>query len=63
MLPTRAALPFRFATRLRLPIIAAPMLGVSGVDLVTAACRAGVIGAFPTAQEQKPAAGRLCVPP
>jgi nitronate monooxygenase len=35
--------------RLRLPLIAAPMLRVSGVDLVAAACSAGVVGAFPTA--------------
>ncbi|MGD0104276.1 MAG: nitronate monooxygenase [Rhodopila sp.] len=35
--------------RLRLPLIAAPMFGVSGVELVVAACRHGVIGAFPTA--------------
>jgi nitronate monooxygenase len=35
--------------RLRLPLIAAPMFRVSGVELVTAACRHGVIGAFPTA--------------
>jgi nitronate monooxygenase len=35
--------------RLRLPLIAAPMFRVSGVDLVIAACRAGIIGAFPTA--------------
>ncbi len=34
---------------LRLPLIAAPMFRVSGVDLVVAACRSGVIGAFPTA--------------
>jgi len=32
-----------------LPLIAAPMFRVSGPDLVRAACRAGVIGAFPTA--------------
>src|SRR5215217_588199 len=32
-----------------LPLIAAPMFRVSGVDLVVAACRNGVIGAFPTA--------------
>jgi len=31
-----------------LPLIAAPMFLVSGVDLVSAACAAGVIGAFPT---------------
>ena len=35
--------------RLRLPLIAAPMFRVSGVDLVVAACRGGVVGAFPTA--------------
>jgi nitronate monooxygenase len=35
--------------RLRLPLVAAPMFRVSGVDLVVAACRNGVIGAFPTA--------------
>lgn len=45
----RNALPNAITARLRLPLIAAPMLRVSGVDLVTAACRAGVIGAFPTA--------------
>ena len=35
--------------RLRLPLIAAPMFLVSGVELVVAACRCGIIGAFPTA--------------
>jgi nitronate monooxygenase len=34
--------------RLPLPLIAAPMTQVSGVELVVAACRNGVIGAFPT---------------
>ena len=38
----------RFRDRLKLPLIAAPMFLVSGVDLVAAACRHGVIGAFPT---------------
>jgi nitronate monooxygenase len=38
----------RFHDRLRLPLIAAPMFLVSGVELVTAACASGVIGAFPT---------------
>jgi nitronate monooxygenase len=42
-------LPETIASRLTLPLIAAPMLHVSGVDLVSAACREGVIGAFPTA--------------
>ena len=38
----------RFRDRLTLPLIAAPMFLVSGVELVSAACRNGVIGAFPT---------------
>lgn len=42
-----ASLPF--LDRLALPLIAAPMLRVSGIDWVSAACAAGVIGAFPTA--------------
>ncbi|MET0332707.1 MAG: nitronate monooxygenase [Rhizobacter sp.] len=37
-----------FADRLALPLIAAPMLRVSGIELVSAACRSGVIGSFPT---------------
>jgi nitronate monooxygenase len=41
-------LPAAIARRLALPLIAAPMLHVSGPDLVAAACNAGVIGAFPT---------------
>jgi len=35
--------------RMRLPLIAAPMFLVSGVELVSAACKNGVVGAFPTA--------------
>jgi nitronate monooxygenase len=35
--------------RLSVPLIAAPMFRVSGPDLVIAACKAGAIGAFPTA--------------
>src|SRR6202451_15722 len=42
-------LPEKIATRLRLPLIAAPMLSVSGPDLTIAACKAGVIGSFPLA--------------
>lgn len=41
-------LPASIASRLTIPVIAAPMLRVSGPDLVVATCRAGVIGAFPT---------------
>lgn len=36
-------------TRLTVPLIAAPMFLVSSPELVTAACSAGVVGAFPTA--------------
>jgi nitronate monooxygenase len=34
---------------LRLPLIAAPMFLVSGPDLVSEACSAGIVGSFPTA--------------
>lgn len=34
--------------RLRLPVFAAPMFLISGPELVLAACKAGIIGAFPT---------------
>src|SRR5450631_304111 len=44
----------RFRDRLKLPLIAAPMFLVSGVDLVVAACRNGVIGAFPTVNCRSP---------
>src|SRR5215471_17372715 len=37
-----------FRDRLVLPLIAAPMFLVSGVELMVAACRNGVIGSFPT---------------
>ena len=43
------SLPAALKARLRLPLIAAPMFLVSGPALVKAACRAGVIGSFPTA--------------
>ncbi len=42
-------LPSDIANKLRLPLISAPMFLVSGPDLVIGACRAGVIGSFPTA--------------
>ncbi|GGS27103.1 2-nitropropane dioxygenase [Streptomyces humidus] len=47
-------LPARLRDRLRIPAIAAPMLRVSGPELVVAACRAGVVGAFPTANARSP---------
>lgn len=43
------ALSERFGARLALPLIAAPMFQVSGVELVVACCAQGVIGSFPTA--------------
>jgi nitronate monooxygenase len=43
------SLPVSLKNRLSLPLIAAPMFLVSGPALVKAACRAGVIGSFPTA--------------
>jgi nitronate monooxygenase len=46
--PIGARVPDAIRSRLSLPLIAAPMLRVSGPDLVVAACRAGVVGAFPT---------------
>ncbi|MGA0543815.1 NAD(P)H-dependent flavin oxidoreductase [Brevundimonas sp. VNH65] len=42
---TASASPF---ASLRLPVFAAPMFLVSGPDMVIAACRAGIAGAFPT---------------
>jgi nitronate monooxygenase len=38
--------------RLALPAIAAPMFLVSGPDLVVAACRAGIVGAFPSLNQR-----------
>ncbi|MGJ4948864.1 NAD(P)H-dependent flavin oxidoreductase [Bradyrhizobium sp. HKCCYLS20291] len=40
--------------RLRLPLIAAPMFLVSGIELVSAACANGIIGAFPTVNCRSP---------
>ncbi|WP_242397075.1 hypothetical protein [Brevundimonas abyssalis] len=37
-----------FPQSMRLPVIAAPMFLVSGPELVIAACKAGIGGAFPT---------------
>lgn len=39
------SIPWR--DRLRLPVIAAPMFVVSGIDLVLAQCKAGIVGSFP----------------
>ena len=50
----RTALPC-WISRLRLPVIAAPMFLLSGPDLVIAAARAGIVGAFPTLNARTPA--------
>lgn len=44
--PFPAARPLPF--ELRLPVFAAPMFLISGPELVLAACKAGIVGAFPT---------------
>jgi len=36
-----------FSRRLRLPLIGAPMFLVSGLELVLAQCKAGIVGSFP----------------
>jgi nitronate monooxygenase len=47
-------LPASWMTSLKLPLIAAPMFLVSNVDLVAAACTAGVIGSMPTVNARTP---------
>ena len=37
-----------FKLNLRVPVVAAPMFLISGPELVIAACKAGIVGAFPT---------------
>jgi nitronate monooxygenase len=48
------SLPESITSRLRLPLIAAPMLRITGVELTTAACVNGVIGSFPTVNAREP---------
>lgn len=45
-------LPTALARNLRLPVIVAPMFLCSGPALVTASCRAGVIGTFPALNQR-----------
>ncbi len=45
-------LPELFKDRLRLPLIAAPMFLASGPELVTACCRAGIVGTFPAKNQR-----------
>jgi nitronate monooxygenase len=46
------SIPEKFEGRLRLPAIAAPMFLVSGPELVTEACKAGIVGAFPALNQR-----------
>jgi nitronate monooxygenase len=41
------ALPSSLASKLRIPMIGAPMFIVSGPELVAAQCKAGIVGSFP----------------
>lgn len=41
-------------TRLRLPVMQAPMIIAANLDLVLASCKAGVIGAFPVGNSRAP---------
>ena len=45
-------LPTSITSQTTLPVIAAPMFLVSGVDLVLAACQSGVIGSYPVLNER-----------
>ena len=46
------SLPSDLESRLKLPVVAAPMFLVSGPELVIAACRSGVLGAFPSMNQR-----------
>ena len=41
-------LPASLATKLRLPVVCAPLFIISNPDLVIAQCKAGVVGSFPS---------------
>src|SRR5580765_385254 len=40
--------PLPFGSRLRIPVVGAPLFIISNPDLVLAQCKAGVIGSFPS---------------
>lgn len=50
----KSRLPAEWNDRLDMPVIAAPMFLVSSVDLVTEACKNGVIGSIPTVNARTP---------
>jgi nitronate monooxygenase len=43
----RMSLPSSLASKLRLPVVAAPLFIISNPDLVIAQCQAGIVGSFP----------------
>ncbi|NKD85635.1 nitronate monooxygenase [Haematospirillum jordaniae] len=45
-------LPDLLQGRLQLPVVAAPMFLASGLDLVLACCRAGIVGTFPALNQR-----------
>ena len=45
-------IPPLFDTKLTLPLIAAPMFLASGPELVTACCKAGIVGTFPAKNQR-----------
>ncbi|MGB0810135.1 MAG: nitronate monooxygenase, partial [Candidatus Puniceispirillaceae bacterium] len=45
-------IPSLFDNRLTLPLIAAPMFLASGPELVTACCKAGIVGTFPAKNQR-----------
>ena len=47
------ALPEIFRGKLKVPVLGAPMFIVSQPELVTAQCRAGIVGSFPTLNARK----------
>jgi nitronate monooxygenase len=48
------SLPISLSTRLRLPLVGAPMFIVSGPELVIAQCKAGIVGSFPALNARPP---------
>jgi len=46
------ALPKSWESRLKLPVVCAPMFLISNPDLVVAACQAGIVGTFPALNQR-----------
>ena len=52
-----------FGAGLQLPVIAAPMFLVSGLALVQACCRSGIVGSFPAANARTVDGGVTSIAP